>query len=143
MLGPGREVEPLEVFHGQGTALLAAHALIEQRQLHVLHRGLEADEIETLKDESNQPVAVFGSFGLREIADELSVDAVFAAVVVVENAEDVEQRGLARTRRAHDGYEFAFLDAQVDAFQYVERLGAEVGLVDVFQFYHAHSEADV
>ena len=51
---------------------------------------------------------------------------------LVEDAENVEQCGLARARRAHDGDELALPDVEVYALEHVERLRAVVGLVDVF-----------
>jgi len=63
---------------------------------------------------------------------------VAAAVVGVENANDVQQRGLARTGRAHDGHQFPFSDLHIDALEHVQGLVAgAVILMYVVQLDHA------
>ena len=49
--------------------------------------------------------------------DAESVDEDAAAVDVVEAGDAVEQRGLTRPGRAHDGEEFAVSDGQIEALQ--------------------------
>ena len=80
----------------------------------------------------HHPVAVLGCALLREVFYKSAAKKIFARVVVVEDAENVEQCGLARARRAHDGDELALPDVEVYALEHVERLRAVVGLVDVF-----------
>ena len=115
-------------------ALPAAHALIEQRQLHVLHGGLEADEVEGLEDEADHAVAVVRGLALGEVLDQAAVDVVFTRIIVVQDAQDIEQRGLAGAGGSHDRDEFPLVDAKVDSFQDVQRLTVVVCLIDVFEF---------
>ena len=76
--------------------------------------------------------------GLVEVFDEPARKVVVALIVVIKDAEDVQQRGLAGARRAHDGNELAVLYVEADSFQHMERVGrAEVvGLMDVFEMKH-------
>ena len=76
--------------------------------------------------------------GLVEVFDEPARKVVVALVVVIKNTEDIQQRGLAGARRAHDGNELAFVYVEADSFQHMERVRrAEiVGLMDVFEMKH-------
>src|SRR5690349_25100567 len=90
-----------------------------------------------LKDESNEPISVMRCISLRQIADDPLIKMVGAAVVSVQNAEDVEQRALPRAGRAHDADELAPLDPQAHVTQDVELVSvAPIPLVDVFEADH-------
>lgn len=119
MSRPLRQSQPVEIFHCHLMALAAAHALIEQRQLNVFHCCLERYEIERLEDESNHAVAVFRRPPFAQVPYQLSAETVFARVVVVEYAKNVEQCGLARTRRAHYRYKLSATYVEVYAFEHV------------------------
>ena len=124
----------VEELLGAVIALLAADALVVERQRHVFRGVLERQQVEGLEHEPEHAVAQPRGLGLPQIADRLAGQHVAAGVVSVEHAEDVQQRGLARARRAHDGHQLALADVQVDALEHVQGLlpGAVV-LVDVVQ----------
>src|SRR6185369_440081 len=88
----------LEVLAGELVSSATRHALVVERQGYVFFRRLEAEQIERLKDEADQAVAIVRGLGLAQISDQLVVEVVSAAIVVIQNAQDVEQRGLAGTR---------------------------------------------
>ena len=90
VVGPVLQAQAVEVLHRQGVAFLAAHALVEQGQGHVLHRVLERDEVERLEDEAYHAVAVFGGACLAQVLDERAVQVVFARVVVVQYAQYIK-----------------------------------------------------
>lgn len=46
VVSPRQQPEAVEIVHRHLVALAARHALVEQRQAHILHRRLEADEVE-------------------------------------------------------------------------------------------------
>ena len=84
--------------HGLGDALLALSrrdAHVEQRQGDVLLYVQLVDEVETLEHEAQTTLADLGALVFGETADFDAVDLVGAGGGVVEQAEDVEQRGLA------------------------------------------------
>ena len=90
-----------------GAALCARDARQGERQFHVRQDGLVGDEIVGLEDEPDAvvtecvPVAILVFLGRDAVDDEV------ARVVVVEPADDVEQRRLPRTRRPEDRHELA------------------------------------
>ena len=103
VLGPVGEPDALEILGGERVALPARHALVVERQRDVLDRGLEGDQVEGLEDEADEPAAQDRRpWSRRGRCTQLPVEAVLALVVVVEEAEDVEQRRLAGARGAHD-----------------------------------------
>ena len=134
MGSPVRESQLLQVFHGHLVPLLPRNSLIIKGKFHVLHRCFKADEVEALEHEADHPVTVVGGLFLGQVPDQLAVQPVFTRVVIVQDAEDVEEGGLAGARRAHDGNELSPFDGEVDALEHVERLPVIVSLVDVFQF---------
>lgn len=134
VLRPGGEAELVEILHRQFVALVAAHTLVEERKFDVLHRGLESDQVEGLEDEADHPVAVVRGLALRQALDQFAVDVVFAGIIVVQDAQNVEQRRFAGARGSHDGNELAAVDREVDSLQHMQRLSVVVSLVDVFEF---------
>ena len=70
----------------------------------------------------------------------LAGEHIGAAVITIEDAEDVEQRGLTRSRRAHDGNQLTLAYGEINALQHMQGLvtGAVV-LVDALQFDHVHN----
>ena len=135
MLRPVLEAEAVQIFHSELMALVAAHSLVEERELDVLDGRLETDEIEGLEDKAYHPVAVVGGLALAQVLDELAVQPIFTGIIVVQDTEDIEQGGLAGAGSAHNGNELPLVYGEVYSFQYVERLSIVVRLVDAFQFY--------
>ena len=90
VVGPVLQPQAVEVLQRQGVALLAADALVEQGQGHVLHRVLERDEVERLEDEAYHAVAVLGGARLAQVLDEGAVQVVFARVVAVQDAQYIK-----------------------------------------------------
>ena len=70
--------------------LLAAHTLIEERQLNILNSCLELDEVERLEYETNHAVAIFCSLSLTQIQYGNIVQDILSTVVVVKNAKDIQ-----------------------------------------------------
>ena len=98
-------------------ALLALHPGVDERRGDVLERGLAGHEVEALEDEADGAVAQ-----QREpvVVEGVGVDAgeeILPGGGPVEQAEDVQQRRLARARGPDDGDVLAELDAEVDPAQ--------------------------
>ena len=87
MVGPLCQSQSVEIFHRHLMTLAATHSLIEQRQLHVLHRRLKGDEVERLEDEAYHLVAILSGSSLTEILDQHVVEKILTGVIVVENAQ--------------------------------------------------------
>ena len=90
-------------------------------------------QIESLKDEADFPVADGGEFVVIELADQAAREPVIAARGRIEAADQVHQRGFSRAGRTHDGDVFAFVDHDVHAAQGMQLLGAHfIGLPEIF-----------
>ena len=90
---------------------------IGQRQLHVLEDVQLVYQVEALEDEAYLALADAGAVLLVQVGHLLPQQTVAARGGVVQQAEDVQQGGLATTRGAHDGYEFALLYLEVHLVQ--------------------------
>ena len=134
MRGPVGEAHLLEVSHRRFVAAMTAYPLVEQRKFHILDGRLEADEIERLEHEPDHLVAIGRAFALAQVLDELAGQVILPFVIIVEDAQDVEQGRLSRSGSTHDRHEFSLLNLQIDPLQHVERLPVVVSLVDSLEF---------
>ena len=131
MFGAVVDADAFQRVHGLLAAVGAAEARVEQGQLDVLQNRGARQEVEGLEDETDLLIAHARQCAIRHLRDVFAVEPVLAARWRVQAAEDVHQRGLARSRRAHDGHELAALDGHVDAAQGLHRvLPRVVGLGD-------------
>jgi hypothetical protein len=99
------------------------------RQLDIFQRRRAREQIETLKDKSDLRVADIRQFIPAQPGHVHAVEPVIAGGGPVEAADDIHQRGFARTARAHDGHELAGLNRQRDAAHGVNLHFA--GLIDL------------
>ena len=89
----------------------------QQRHLHVRDDALMGDQVVALEDEAHGmvsirvPVAIEVAFGRSSVDDEV------AAGVLVESADDVEQRGLAAAGLTEDTHEFLVTEGNRYALQ--------------------------
>ena len=115
------------------TAFLGRHTHVEQRQFDVLEHVEFVDEVKTLEDEANNSLAEVCALVLLQVAHVAAIQQVGAFGGIVEQAEDIQQRGFATTRRPHDGDKLAFLHLEVHI---AERPGLDFfrteHLLDVF-----------
>jgi hypothetical protein len=131
------QADDVEEFLGAVVTLPAADTLVVERQRHVFRRVLERQQVEGLEHEAQLLVTQARGLGLPQVVDLLTGQLVAALVVPIEDAEDVQQRGFAGTRRAHDGDQLSIADMQVDALQDVHGLLARtVRLVDAVKLDH-------
>ena len=93
------------------------HAGIEQRQFDVLEHRQFVYQVEALEDEAQVTVAQVGAVVLLPSGHFLPHEPQFTRGRIVQQAHDVEQRGLATARRAHDGYKLTRIDFQVHFVQ--------------------------
>src|SRR5690606_9778028 len=143
--GAVRQAHQLQRALRVALALRAAELRQQQRQLHVLlraERGHQVVELEYVSD-------VLAAPG-RQLARTHAIDALpgnldLAAGGRVQAADEVQERGLARTRGAHQRDEITGGDVQVQAVQHVDLLRAAlVGLAEVSDRYQGgHDGAPV
>jgi len=95
--------------------------------------------MERLEDESQPLVAELGQLLVLQCHGLGATQFDGAACSFVQQADDVEQRGFATSRRPHDAEEFAFLYFQVYVFQCLGfYLVGAVYLVDTGKFDYWH-----
>ena len=88
-----------------------------ERQLDVLVHRQVADQVEALEHESDGATSHLGPLALRQPGGFLTRQLVRARGRLIEQAHQVQQRGLATARRPHDGNELAAPDGQRDAVE--------------------------
>ncbi len=137
VVGPVLQPDPVEVFDGEVEAFFAIHFLVVEREGDVFGCIFKRKQIERLKDEAKEAVAVFGGLRFADVFDQMTIEPVLANVVFVEDAEDVEQGRFAGAGGTHDRHHFTLFDGEVNAFEYFQAgvLGS-VGFADVPEFDH-------
>ncbi len=119
------------------------HAAQLQRQGHVLLGRERRQQVERLEDESHPLAADDRALVVVERGQIDAFQQHLAAAGRFHAAEDVQQRALARARRAHDRQQFALADLEVDAAQGVNAhlaLGPVVFL-QAAGFEHVHGQS--
>src|SRR5205085_6543557 len=92
---------------------------IDQRKLDVTKRIRARYQIERLEHEADLAAADLRQPIVRQSADIDAVEEVASAGRSVETAQDVHQRGLARSGRSHDGDQLTVVDGEVNAMKHV------------------------
>src|SRR5690606_21725718 len=104
---PVRHADAAERGLGPLPALGGGEREVEQRELDVLVDRQLVDQVEALEDEAERAPPEVGPAALVVARDVGAVEDEPPAAGLVEQAEDVEQRGLAAAARPHDGDELA------------------------------------
>ena len=105
----------LERIHRALLPLGRPRPAIGQRKLNVFEDRQIADEVETLKDETDLAVAYARPVGRGQLGDRLAVQDVLAVGRRVQQAQDREQSRLAAAGGTRDGHELALLDLEMNA----------------------------
>ena len=144
VLGAVGDGHPLHHRRDPLLALRRADVQVAQRQLDVLIDVQLVDEVEALEHEADVALAELGALPLLQLSDLLPQQLVAARGGVVQEAEDVEQRGFAAARRPHHGDELAVLYFERDT---VQREGLDVfraeDFGEVLYLYHIVRYFDV
>ena len=104
------------------------------RREHVLKRGHLGQEVIELEDKPERAVAEGVAATIAEVVDPFSFHLDLPAFGGVQEAEQVQERALARTARADDRQEFAVFDLHIDASQH--RDGVPTFTIALFQAAH-------
>ena len=89
----------------------------QERQLDVLERRQDRDQVIGLEDEADVVGPPAGDLRLGEVAQVLAVHDHLAAGGPVEPGDQVQERGLARARGAHERQELPFADGKIEVDQ--------------------------
>ena len=131
---------PLQRRLDAGPAFAAGEAAVEERDLDILGHGQVVDQIEALEDEADVFTPKPGQLSLRASADLFAEELERAAARAIEEAEDIEQGGLAAPRRSHDGDKLAGADLEGNLVQRRRfDLAGSIGLAEVFELEHGVS----
>jgi hypothetical protein len=125
------EADPLEQLPGLGVGVAGARVLHPDRDRDVLDRGQRWEQVEALEHEAEVAGAQRGQLALAEPGDVLALEPDLAGGRREQQAEDRDQRGLARARRALDQHDLAGVDVEAGAGERGDRvLAVAVGLGD-------------
>jgi 3-hydroxyisobutyrate dehydrogenase-like beta-hydroxyacid dehydrogenase len=104
-----RAARPTAAEHLARSGLCAGHAVAAdaQRHGHVVQRGELGQQVVELVDEAQVPVAPGALLGRAQRGEVAAHQLHAAGAGRVQPAQQVQQRALARARRAHDGQRFA------------------------------------
>src|SRR5271155_1336032 len=102
---------------------LIGHAVEVLRQHDVLDCGKKWNKVKLLKDESNLLRANAVQVSRRDAGHVFTVEPDFARRRTVEASDQVHQRRLPRSGRAHDGKPFATRNVQSDVVERMNRAG--------------------
>ena len=119
----------------RGFHVLAARGSREprekERELNILVRSENRDEVVHLKDEANVAGAPFGELAGRHVGDLIARHGNGAGGGDVEAAEEIEQGGFSGAARPHESHEVALIHVQIEALQDLNLLATPpVGLVE-------------
>ena len=118
-------------------ALGMPHARERQCQLHVFQNGLMRDEVIALKHKADAVVAIGIPIAIAKILGRNTVNEQVARVKVVESADNVEHRGLARTRGTQNGHELIIAKRQVHAVErYLRKRLRNISLANILELQH-------
>ena len=110
---------------GFGDPLLAFarfHTGQDQGQGHIFSRRQTGDEVKKLEDEAYFMPPYISLLLICQIRGIDFFETIDALVRPVQQSQDIEHGGFARTRGAHDGKVFAVSHGQVDLPQGIDRL---------------------
>ena len=108
------------------------HTAHQQRELHVLDRGEDGDQVVELEDEAHAAGPVVGPPTVAHVTQRNPFDEHVAVVDGVEAGEAVQQGGLAAPAWPHDPQHLASCDHEVHSLEHLHLDGAEVvGLVQI------------
>ena len=145
LLPAGKLAGPLPAAGGQADRFqrfgrpLAREAFVarteKQRKLHVFEGGQHRHKAEILEHEPDLPVAQFRATVLVQLRRVLAVQQKLSGGRIVQQAQEMAERGLAGTRRAHERQQLARFDSQGNLFQGPDHEVAQViGPADLPQF---------
>ena len=100
--------------------LRARYPGVDQRQRHVLKSARTGQQVEGLEDEADFAVTDLGQLIVVEMANVGPLQEVLACSGLIETADDIHERGLARARRPHNGDHLAGAHLECDAAQSVD-----------------------
>src|SRR5690606_26907562 len=135
-LHPVAHPDPFQRGPGPGRAFPARHPLVEHREGDVLQHAAVRQQVERLEHEPDPAGAQGGAPALGQVTHLHPVQPVTAAGGAVQQAEQVQQGGLARAGRADDRDVLTGADGQVHPPHRVHLRRAGEGPADAGHLHH-------
>src|SRR6266436_9089455 len=110
-----RHAHPFQRFGDQCFAVAGSGAAIRERQFDVLKNREVADQIETLKDETDFAIANARSLRERKIRDLVTFQRVTAVGSSIQQTKNRKQRCLAATGWSRNGNIFALANIEMNS----------------------------
>ncbi len=108
----------------------------EQRQFHIALCGQHGHQVIELENESDVSGPPACESAAAELIQPLSGHGDFARRRRIQAADQIEEGGLTRTARTHQGHKLAFGDVEIQVLQHADALlAAQITLRDVSQGY--------
>ena len=112
MLGAVADVHPLQDGSNHFLALGWLHTEVGEREFDILEDVQFVYQVEALEDEADIALANLRALLFFEVANFFVAQVIVALGGVVEQAQNIQERGFTATRGAHDGDELAILNFQ-------------------------------
>ena len=129
------EPDDLRAVRARSRRSLLERAVSRSGRLDVLEGRQDRDQVVELEDETDVPAPPRRERGSPRASSGLvPATTTLPAARAVDARDQVQQRGLSRSRRAHQGQECPLRDLEVDAVEHGDRLAVpSVGLADVLE----------
>lgn len=119
MARPVGQTHEVQQFLGSFPRLRGRFSCDKRGNHHVLDGRKLRQELMKLEDEAHMAVAKFAELMPRQLLCLYPIDHHRPAIGLVQRADDLEERGLARPRGTHDAHHLPFVDVEVDAFEHL------------------------
>ena len=130
----GRQAQPASSASiASSPAFALRHPCVQQPVSDVVQDGRVFGEEELLEHEADPAATKPRQFPIAQQRDVHAGDAHRATRRAIQRADQMQQRRLARTRRADDADKFACADAEADTVECGHRRFARIDLADVFE----------
>ena len=113
---------------------------MQKRKLHVLQHGEAFYDIVVLKNKRHVLFAILFPIGLQVVRGGVAVYYQLALLVRVHAAYNVEQRALARARRARNSHKLALVESEIyAAYTDGDAAGRRINFSYIFEFKKRHA----
>src|SRR5262245_53942136 len=116
-------LKAIESVRHHALALSARDVLVREWKIDVLLHGEIVEQVVALKNHADIALSELGAFLAFHVVHGGIAEPIFDGPTVVEERENVQQRGLDRSRRPHHGDELALANFQVDTAEHPELSG--------------------
>src|SRR5262249_17922672 len=136
------DLKTVECICDQALPFLAGNVFVGEWKVDVLLHRKVVKQVIALKDHADLTLREFRALFTLHRVNRLVAEPEFPFPAVIEQSQDVQQGGLARTRRPHNRDEFALADFKINAAKYPGLTCREfVTAFQVFQLNHCYLQS--